>query len=1039
MKRILIIHPEGNIHNNPNLLGIVNIICELGYFVDVFSIKRDEIYQREICKNSEHYLFENKHKIPIHEGYVSILSLDEINDETIISFLKTKIKKYDLVIGVDRGILEASLISKIQNIPIGLISYEIFFADETSKAFKQQEIDACSNLSFAVCQDKLRSEKLSEENKIDIKIIINIPVVNRGFNKQVKSDYLYKKLNIPQSKKIAIYTGTLAVWGGTDYLIGSTKHWSDDWVLVLHSRYNDPGMNNKISQFASKRIYLSTESIDSIDDMSIILNSVDLGITYYKPTYYQMYEGKNLEFIGLASGKTFTYLRNGLPVCVNEIGEMSDIIKNNNLGFVFDPNEPLVINFSELDIKGMSENIQKIYPGKFDLNILIEPLLDKIQNLCKTNLVLNDGENNEDLVTNNATFEKWENRENSINKNRQQAKRNNYIKPTNIIKNKQIPKISIVTPNFNQADFLEETILSVLNQNYLNLEYVIIDGGSTDGSIEIIKKYERYLKYWVSEPDKGQYDAVNKGFEHTNGEIMAWLNSDDLYHPNCFNSVSEIFHQNENIDWITCIPNSIKGKNKEEFIKNFIPVFTRDKLLCGLYWNPFIMQEGTFWKRLLWEKAGGYVSTEYKLASDFELWVRFFRHSQIYTVNTLLGCFRLREGQRSNEHIIEYLEEAEKIVRNERKLVSNPKSIELQNVSKLVIPTNKPVSDTVYYYAKYIHAIRLLSLLQRRNNFDLSLKFLTRMKSFSNEDDNIFLDPKISVCITIKDPLFFEKSIISVLNQNFLNTEIILVLQESHFNAYIEDIVKKYKNSLTHIIKSPSQNLAELVGLALQKAKGELFYWLHDNHFLEPGTFLSIAEHYPRIKNNHGLIGEFRLIELDKNFEKIISKDQLNLENVSGNFEDDQLYLPICFFNTKFITNLFNATNSEVKFDIDFWLELFLGNGFISVNGIFANKIIKKNNGEKVLNNSIKKSKETYYHDRSENSIEENIISGNYETALKQLEEIIVKDPSNTDALNNLAVVLAAMGETEDAKRALNLVLYVDPGNKIALENLDKI
>src|SRR5215211_5038115 len=102
-------------------------------------------------------------------------------------------------------------------------------------------------------------------------------------------------------------------------------------------------------------------------------------------------------------------------------------------------------------------------------------------------------------------------------------------------------KLSVVTPSFNQGKFLEQTILSVLSQNHEQLEYIIIDGGSTDESVEIIKRYADRLAYWVSEKDRGQVHAINKGLEHVTGDILAFINSDDVYLPGTFNAVMTHF------------------------------------------------------------------------------------------------------------------------------------------------------------------------------------------------------------------------------------------------------------------------------------------------------------------------------------------------------------------------------------------------------------------------------------------------------------------------------------------------------------------
>lgn len=233
-----------------------------------------------------------------------------------------------------------------------------------------------------------------------------------------------------------------------------------------------------------------------------------------------------------------------------------------------------------------------------------------------------------------------------------------------------LPKVSIVTPSFNQGQFIEETIRSVLEQGYPNLEYVIIDGNSTDGSIDIIRKYEQQLAYWVSEPDRGQYDAINKGFSKTTGEIMAWLNSDDKYTPWAFSIVAEIFSTFPQVEWLTTssalhwdrLGRAVEcthrgGFNRHAFFKGAnLP--SRDWFAGG-----WIQQESTFWRRSLWDRAGGQIDALLKLAGDFELWTKFFHHTDLYTVCTPLGGFRVHGNQKTAHHMQAYLEEAEVLLR----------------------------------------------------------------------------------------------------------------------------------------------------------------------------------------------------------------------------------------------------------------------------------------------------------------------------------------------------------------------------------------
>jgi len=228
-----------------------------------------------------------------------------------------------------------------------------------------------------------------------------------------------------------------------------------------------------------------------------------------------------------------------------------------------------------------------------------------------------------------------------------------------------LPKISIVSPSYNQGIFLEETMLSILNQGYPNLEYIVIDGGSSDGSLDIIKKHENRLAYWVSEQDDGQYHAINKGFGHATGEIMAWLNSDDIYFPWTLQCVGEIFAQCPEVEWITtCYPMALDERgfavnccNIDAFLKES---FFKGEFLPGFDWyaHGWIQQESTFWRRSLWENSGAFLNDTLQLAGDFELWCRFFQHANLYGVKLPLAGFRCHGTQKTATRIEKYKKEA---------------------------------------------------------------------------------------------------------------------------------------------------------------------------------------------------------------------------------------------------------------------------------------------------------------------------------------------------------------------------------------------
>jgi hypothetical protein len=360
MHKIMVVHPEGDLNVNVNLTGLVTLLCEQGYPV--------------------HY-----YCLPI-PGIVHVAPHPDVTVVLIEGNHLGMIDRYGLVIGIDRdGIILAASIARHLKIPCGFISYEIFFASETGAEFKQPEIEACADIAFAVCQGGERSRWLASENRIEAGKIIDMPVAGRGVQHGPRQTFLHKALALPAELKIALCMGNLGpAWAMVDELIDNTREWDDSWQLVLHSRTVSPGLIERLQQRHGSgcRYRFTPQSGLPLADLQTLVKSADLGIGLYRPNFKNRYNGLNLQYLGLSSGKIATYLQNGVPILVNDIGEMSAAVDEHRLGIHVHKLEELPARLRDTTravLKPWRENCYRFFGECLDLNVRAGPLLDVIR------------------------------------------------------------------------------------------------------------------------------------------------------------------------------------------------------------------------------------------------------------------------------------------------------------------------------------------------------------------------------------------------------------------------------------------------------------------------------------------------------------------------------------------------------------------------------------------------------------------------------------------------------------------------------------
>jgi len=229
---------------------------------------------------------------------------------------------------------------------------------------------------------------------------------------------------------------------------------------------------------------------------------------------------------------------------------------------------------------------------------------------------------------------------------------------------KTLPRISIITPSFNQGRFIRQTIDSVLSQNYPNLEYIVMDGGSTDSTLSILRSYGSKV-IWESKKDKGQSDALNKGFKRASGEIIAYLNSDDVYLPNTLFTVGEYFLEHQKAMWVTGDYFIIDADNKkiQSYVVSYKKYLRNKPSFARLCVANYIIQPSTFWRSSLFREIG-YFNESFRYCMDYDFWMRIISKYPLHVLPRHFSLFRIHNTSKGgSQYKMQFQEEHQVVVK----------------------------------------------------------------------------------------------------------------------------------------------------------------------------------------------------------------------------------------------------------------------------------------------------------------------------------------------------------------------------------------
>ena len=419
-----------------------------------------------------------------------------------------------------------------------------------------------------------------------------------------------------------------------------------------------------------------------------------------------------------------------------------------------------------------------------------------------------------------------------------------------------LPSISVVIPSFNQARFLPQALDSIVNQKYPKVEILVMDGGSTDGSIEIIKVFEDQLNYWQSQPDGGQSNAINEGIRRSSGELVAWLNSDDFYCENSLWKVGEAYQQNPGHG--IYIGNGFRYNQSQGEYSPFSErhlSFNREALAFGL---DYILQPSVFFSKQAWDTVEG-LNADLHFCMDWDILIRISNKYSVALINEFLSASREYEETKTSSGKLRRVCEISSMVAGHTGQELTPGSAYyiLETLLELTFNNNldslaNPLAGSLYGGMRHINSFFLAKYgsidgfpekTDPQDQLYMPWAVPDLIESYRGRLETVVREkaPKVSIVVpSFNQAEFLKQTLDSIFNQDYPHLEV-LVLDGGSSDGSV-DIIKSYEDGLTYWHSKPDSGPADAINQGLSMAQGDLVAWLSSDDILSHGAVWEVAK-----------------------------------------------------------------------------------------------------------------------------------------------------------------------------------------------------